>query len=344
MVLVSQSRYVAAMAVLASLLTLAVSGSPGPAEEVAAKSRSRFLKELKKREYTETKAPAEAPVFRWDFSGKVVHTYAFAQESRLRFDTGPLPEGPARMVDAEPAVSRGPDEPGEGMSATTKGVLLVKSQGDGTANLVLTDMKVSMKAHLVADEEPETMEQSMPPVVVQGMKEDGSASFGNSSQDMLLRTLFPLPDKPLDVGETVDVPASIPFNAMGSPLPVKGRIRITLTRYVKIEQRTCAQLDVDIDISDIKVPPELKGEYECAITGTSVFYFDVAERVFASGESAMLMRFRADAPMPEVQGSGQDAVDMPVREQMSMTTDNLIRITQREGAPASEPGAPADAR
>ena len=166
----------------------------------------------------------------------------------------------------------------------------------------------------------------MPPFVVQGMKEDGSGSFGNSSQDMLLKMLFPLPPKSINVGESVDVPAQMPFNAMGSVLNVTGRSRITLTQYVTIDGRTCAQLDVDTDISKLKVPSELKGEYKCSTKGTSVFYYDVADRSFVSGTIALIMQFSIDAPMPQMNIPGEDTSDMPKRSKMSMVSDNLIKV------------------
>ena len=174
------------------------------------------------------------------------------------------------------------------------------------------------------------MTHTAPPLVVQGMKEDGSGSFGDSSQDMFLKMLFPLPTKPLKVGETVDVPARMPFNAMGSVLQVKGRFRITLGRYVKIGKRSCAELDVDLDISELKVPSELKGEYKCAMKGKSVFYYDVANRSFVSGTIAVLMQFSIDAPMPRMKISGQDAPDTPERQKMSMIGDNLISVKLKE--------------
>mgnify|MGYP006293104849 CR=1 FL=1 len=134
------------------------------------------------------------------------------------------------------------------------------------------------------------MEQQAPPLVMQGLKEDGTGSIGNSSQDMLLKMLFPLPPDSLQVGESVDIPARMPFNAMGSPLEVNGRSRIALTRYVQAGNRTCAQLDVDIDISELDVPEELDGEYQCTVKGRSRFFFDVNSRSFVSGTIAMLMQ------------------------------------------------------
>jgi hypothetical protein len=134
----------------------------------------------------------------------------------------------------------------------------------------------------------------------------------------------------MEVGESVDIPAQMPFNAMGSLLYAKGFSRITLTRYVKIGERTCAQLDVDIDISNLEVPSDLKGEYKCWNKGKSVFYFDVDDRIFVSGTIAMLVQFSVDAPAPEIKVSGENMSDAPKRAKMSMASDSLIRVELKE--------------
>lgn len=297
------------------LLVPALVAAACAGESDSSSAESHFLQELAREEYPEADPPAMPPMLRWDFSNTEVHAYAFEQQVRNQFDIQTAFEG----------------ESGDGeQSLLAKGSLLIKSQGDGTANLVLEDVKMSMKMHLGEEEKPGTMEQTIPPVVVQGMNEDGSGSFGCSSQDVLLQLLFPLPTKPLKVGEFVDVPAQMPFNVWGSLLQVEGRSRITLTRYVRIGKRTCAQLDVDIDISDLNVPSELEGEYGCSAKGASVFYFDVAGRRFVSGTVAVLMQITVDAPLPKMSIPGEEVPDMPERSKMSMAGDNLIRVSLKE--------------
>ncbi|MFH0954434.1 MAG: hypothetical protein V1873_08915 [Verrucomicrobiota bacterium] len=284
----------------------AVSGQP---------SVSRFLGELRKETYADTTAPS-APVLRWDFSTKEVRKYAYEQEVRATTETG-----------RHFGLGGGNIE--QTMSA--QGDLLVKGQGNGMADLVLQDVKVGVKMDSPAGK-PITMEQVMPPTVIQGMKEDGSGSSCNSAEAMFLGMLFPLPPKTLAVGESVDVPAQLPFNAMGSLLQVNGRSRITLARYVRIGERTCAEFDVDVDISDLKVPAELKGEYTCATKGASVFYFDVDKRRFVSGATALLMAIGIDAPMPKlnVDVPGEEMPKLPGQMKMSMVSDNLIRVSLKE--------------
>lgn len=292
-------------AVIAMLLTVGLCSASCAVETDASGAASQFAKEATKKKYKETDPPSAAALFRWDFSkAHVVHAYDYEQEVW-------------KKTYKEQKMS-------------TKGTLLIKSQGDSTAELVLKEMKMSMEIMDMRKGEPRTIEEHIPSSVVQGMKKDGSGSFGNSSQGMILKMLFPLPPKVLKVGESVDVPAQMPFNAMGSMLQVTGNSRITLTRYVKIGKNTCAQLNVDTDISQLKVPPELKGEYKYSTKGTSVFYFDVANRSFVSGTIVLLIQFSIDAPMPQMKISGGDAPDMPKRYKMSMKSDNLIRVKLKE--------------
>ncbi len=299
------------VAAIAVLISASLCSTSCRAETNTSPAASQFAEEVGTERFKKAEPPSAAPEFRWDFSKTdVVHAYSYEQEVRSKTDMGR---------------SFGGKSSGIGQEISAKGSLLIRSQGDRTAEFVLKDMKMSIKMD-TGEDEPKTMEQQMPPFVVQGMKEDGSGSFGNTSQDLLLKMLFPLPPKSLKVGESVDVPAQMPFNAMGSVLNVTGQSRITLTQYVTIDGRTCAQLDVDTDISTLKVPTELEGEYKCSIKGTSVFYFDVADRSFVSGTIALIMQFSIDAPMPVMNIPGEDTSDMPKRSKMSMVSDNLIKV------------------
>lgn len=285
------------------------SSSPKPNVE----GSSTFLNELRKQVYSEVGSPSKTTVFRWNFSdNKDIHKYIFEQKVHSESDMGGPFESKTRKTGQEMAI---------------KGALFIKSQGDGTAEFVLKDAKMNMTMDTGSDNGPKTMEQEMPPMVLQGMKENGLESSCNSPQDMLLKTIFPLPSRDLKVGESVDIPAQMPFNAMGSLLQVNGYSRITLTRYVKIDGRTCAEFDVDIDISDLNIPAELKGEYKCSTKGSSLFYFDIDNRRFVSGVTALLMSFSIDAPMPKMNVQGEKAPDAPERAKMSMANDNLIRVS-----------------
>ncbi|GAG79122.1 unnamed protein product, partial [marine sediment metagenome] len=192
------------------------------------------------------------------------------------------------------------------------------------ANLVFEDMKKTMSSDNEGEEESDSMEQMGQPMVIQGLKEDGSLKVGTASQEMLMKLLFPLLPKSLEVGESVDIPVQMPFfNSLGSMLEVKGCLRMKLAKYVKIGKRTCAQLNTDIDISEVDIPSELEGEYDCSIKGSSVFYFDIKEQCFVCGWSAIVMGLDIDMPTPDL---GRDMPRQPEGIQISMKSDNLIGL------------------
>jgi len=185
-----------------------------------------------------------------------------------------------------------------------------------------------MKFEAPGSEEPQAMESQAPPMVVQGVKEDGSMEICNTSQEMLFKTLFPLPPQPLHVGESVSVPGQIPFNAMGSLLYAKGAFNILLTGYVKIGEKTCAKLVTDIDISQLDVPEEMEGNYTCQLKGKSVYFFDVQNRHFVSGREATMMSMRMEAQTPKMSFSdkGKEEDTIPETMKMAMDSDNLIAV------------------
>ncbi len=277
-----------------------------PKSEPIKEKPSRYLEEIGKDQHQETAPPKDAPIFKWDFSDNRVINYTFEQDSFSMSGFGAESRNSSQEISA-------------------KGLLLIKSKGDNTAELVLKDTNASMKMNM-GKGDTKTMEQKMPPFVVQGIKENGVGSFGQTSQDLMMKMLFPLPTKQLAVGESVDVPETMPFRAQGSVLEVKGHRRITLARYVNIGNRTCAQLNVDTQITEIEIPEELKGEYKFSLKEKSVFYFDVNNRSFVSGKIANTMYMHIDAPMPQMNMPGKEVPKMPKSSQLSMFNDTFIRV------------------
>jgi len=272
-------------------------GDQKPAE------KSRFLKELRKPSYPKARAPKVPPLLRWDFSGDRVCRYGF--DMRINNISYSNLGGLARKRE----------------SFSIKGKMLVRSQGDRTAKLVLQNFQKTVRA-AGAPADPE----AWPTITISGMREDSAPNPGGALPELLLEKLFPLPPKALRVGESSTSPASMPFGVAGSLFEVKGRTRTTLKGYVRIGDRTCARLDTAIDISRLDIPPEKEGEYSCSVRGASVFYFDVEDRRFVSGKVALLIVFDVDAPFP-IKITGEGMPKLPERLQMGAKCDSLIRIT-----------------
>ena len=299
---------------IAFVIAIALSSLPGRAQEsqLPIPASSRFLGELDAENYPEVSAPKVAPILRWDFSGKKIYSYDFFQKMVGETDMGAFTNQ-------------------QGSSSTSmdaEGLLLLKSQGNKTATLVLKDMSLNMKMNLgEEDSEPKTISSQAPPLVIQGVQEDGKMKLGLSGQELFLKELFPIPPKALKVGESIDVPSAMPFNAMGSVLSVTGKYRITLTKYVSINGHTCARLETDIDISHLDVPAELTGDYKCSLRGKSVFYFDIENRCFVSGNVVTTMSMRINAPAPRMMFQGENAPeDFPDTIQMAMDNDTCVSL------------------
>ena len=133
--------------------------------------------------------PKEAPLLRWDFSEDHVYPYGFHQDTvtEHQIDDGfGSFQGQRKTQQME-----------------SNGRLSLKSEGNQIARFVLENLTVSMEIDLSDSGEPQTMTSQAPPFVIQGIKEDGKMQLGNSPQELLLRTLFPIPPEPLTMGESV---------------------------------------------------------------------------------------------------------------------------------------------
>lgn len=279
-------------------------------------TESRFAADVGKAVHPAAAGPKEPLLIRFDFRKKASTAYDFEQKVENEMTMGTSREGTRQKADGT-------------------GILLLKSRGDGTGDMVMKDLKLTMTMNPGKDEK--TMAQSSPPVVVQGVKEDGSMKVGNNSVEVMLDILFPIPEKPLAVGETADIPGRVPFNAMGSILHAEGVSRVTHAGYVTLAGRTCARLETEIDISKLDVPEEITARYLISTRGRSVFYYDVAARTFVEGEVALIMSVRADAPMPKIEFPQMKGKAPPMPSTMRMVTDsdNRVRIALSRVQPAA---------
>lgn len=257
---------------------------------------------LKRDAYPELPAPAEAREFRWNFSTDTAYAYDYLQKVNMHSEMGR-----------------------SGGSAVQKmrgtGKMLVKSQGDGTARMVIQDLEVQME---MAGSEPQFMPAQV--IVVPGVREDGSVEGSLNQQQMIVELLFPLPNKPLTAGRSDSIRASMPFNAMGSLLEVTGKSVVTLAGYFDVDGRKCARFDVDTEITDVEIPPEMEGEYSATLKGRSVHYFDIEERAFVSGRLAFLMTLHITTEVPRsVQEMGGD---VPSDITIKMESDNYVEVSR----------------
>ena len=165
----------------------------------------------------------------------------------------------------------------------------------------------------------------MPTTVAGTMRENGAIA----TQQQTSQILFPLPPGPLAVGEKVDVPFDLPFNAAGSVLQAKGITHLTHAGYAMLGKRLCARLESRVELGKLDVPEELSGKYELTLNATGVYFFDVHERRFVRGVSASRTTMEIDAPAPTFGAAGGGA-KLPERMKMSMASDDRITLAISE--------------
>jgi hypothetical protein len=276
-------------------------------------SGSDFLDQIDLETYPSFPSPQQTPLLRWDFSGDKVYPFDFSQKMIMKNEMDSMSGNENRQVTTQ--------------NMEGYGKLSLKSEGNNIARFVLEDLTVNIQISVPDSNEPKVMKSQAPPIVIQGIKEDGSMKLGNSAQELLLKTLFPLPPTPLKIGESVSIPAQMPFNAMGSLLHVTGNSEIKLAGYVQINGKTCAKLQTEIDISTLNVPEEIQGSYKCQVKGRSIFYFNIEDRHFMSGRVAMLMSIRVEAPTPKMDFPQEtDKGSVPEILKMAMDSDNYISV------------------
>lgn len=286
-----------------------------PHRGLSIKDHSSFIDKIEVQSYEAVDPPNDAILYRWDFSDNKEYSYKFIQKvvtQNLMTGMGP---------DSKDTISLS--------KMSGDGKLSYKSEKNNTARFVLEDLR--LKAEHSSDDPnaaPKTMEMKQPPMVLQGVKEDGNLIIPTSSQSLLLKLLFPLPEKPMKVSETTTVEANLPFNAMGSLLYIKGFSKITLTKCVRINGYRCAKFVSNIDISKMDIPPEIKGKFVAFAKGKSVFYFDIERRKFISGNLALLMAMDIETESPQMTYSDnkEQSQAQPKKVKLIMNGDNLISL------------------
>ncbi len=277
---------------------------------------SSFLDLLETEDYPSYPNSDEAQLLRWDFSGDKTYTFDYYQKGLASTDSNIF----KNQQDSDTAVST------EG-----RGKLSFKSQNNHTAHMVLEDFVITLFIPSGKDSDPRELKTNQSPVVVQGVKEDGSMQTSDNSYEILMKLFFPLPEKAVKPGEELITPVSIPFNFMGSPLNVKGKTSAALTDFVQINGKKCARLETVIDISEIEIPEELEGESKCIFRGNSVSYFNMDDNCFMEGKLVLKISISIDVPTPGMTVDGKEnKMEMPARMSMAMESDNFISIKFKE--------------
>ena len=239
---------------------------------------------------------SENAEFIWDFSKKKKFIYSYSQ-----------------TVNGTNKMDK--DRPADKSLMNGKGYLNVRVKENNLAALSLTDLEIDMIMFNENGTPKDTMSNKTPATVIQDMKPNGS--FTDPNSNVMFDLLFPLPASDLKVGESDKISMQIPFNANGSRLFSKGFNELTFKGYETIEGRKCAVLKGKIDISELEIPEELKGEYKSSTTGLATYYFDLKNHYYVGADIQMLMEVMMDSETEDENDFGMF---------MEMTSDNVFKI------------------
>ncbi|MEP2990928.1 MAG: hypothetical protein ABJN61_11665 [Flavobacteriaceae bacterium] len=205
----------------------------------------------------------ESTAFILDFSSQKKYVYSYSQSSK-----------------SEAQFEK--DEPFNKTKSYANGNLNIRVKENNLANLSVTNLKANLITFDNDGVAKDTTSNNVPTMVIQNMTQQGT--FEDSNHNILFDLIFPLPTKPLKVGETENIPLQIPFNANGSKLFVKGFNAIEYSGIKIIDGKECAVLNGIIDISQIETPEELATNYESSTTGTGTYYFSLLDKYFMRAE------------------------------------------------------------
>lgn len=286
--------------------------------------KSSFTPDLGDIKAEPAEAPQDAVLLRWDFAKPQTMAFDYTQTVKNTSEMG--------------------GQSGITQNLESAGTLLMKSEGDKTARMVLKDIKAQMQAAVPGKSAIAPTSVNLPVQVVSGIQENGSISGGNSQQELLVRLLFPLPPGPIKQGETAEIPVKFPFNMMGSPLDATGLLRTKLVRFVKVGGRLCAQLETVVDVGKLEVPPEVEAKAQFEVKGKTFTLFDLEAHRFVAASQALMLAFRSDIPLPKIDFREKGpAVSMPKVMRMVTDSDNLINIRWSAEKTKSEVAEPQPA-
>ena len=229
--------------------------------------------------------------FEWDFSKQKKFIYSYSH----------IMTGENKMNKNSQASQR---------YMTEIGNLNVKVKENDLAELSFSDIEVKMISYDEIGNPKDTLFQNRPTNVIQGMKPD--INFTNTGFDIILRMLLPLPEKSMEIGESVQVLMQMPFNANGSQLLAKGQNTLTFTGFTEINGINCAVLEGQLDISNLEIPEELDGEYSCFTKGNATYYFNIEKGYYVGVDFQMITEFIIDT---EEENNQRDGIYMDAKNE-----------------------------
>ncbi|WP_027418194.1 hypothetical protein [Crocinitomix catalasitica] len=234
--------------------------------------------------------------FSWDFSQPKTINYAYTQ-----------------TVNSWNKMDR--DRPEKSIHMTAIGNLTIVTKDDNLADLSLVDIEMTSTDTDLEGNISSPMVTQAPLQLITNMQEDGL--FHRDAEDNMFKMILPLPNEVLDQGDKAEIPLDMPFNANGTRLISEGFNTLEFIGIEQFESRECAVLKGTIDVSEMEIPTQLKGDYKNSTIGEATYYFDLNERIYVGADINITIEMLMDNEKEE-----SNLMEM----YMEMKSENIFKI------------------
>ena len=157
-----------------------------------------------------------------------------------------------------------------------KGTLIIKSKANNLADLCFENFTVKIKNDNTKDTLFKTQENS----IIKNFKSDGTFLSKNKQYNFGSLKILPLPTKKLRIGESNEIPHSLPLRIGDTIINSTGKLKLLFSGYENLNGSEYAILKGEIDISELSLPENINGKYKLSEFGNGKYYFDLKEKCF----------------------------------------------------------------
>jgi hypothetical protein len=200
----------------------------------------------------------------------------------------------------------------------TTSKLTLNMLGNGYAEIVFKDIIVDSQISfdipnddISEDAEPVNTKFGPRTAVYQYLSEDGK--FLNS-QDMEFRIKLMMPSSGLIIkeNEILEEDVIMPLNFSGSLLQIKGKLYIRGLGVYLAEDRQYLKIESRLELNSDDIPDVLKDQLELLIVSEGIYYYDIKEKSYYSGDITITTSISAKT-------IGLNLIDSTISQKMNAT-------------------------
>ena len=200
----------------------------------------------------------------------------------------------------------------------TTSKLTLNMLGNGYAEIVFKDIIVDSQISFdipnddfSEDAEPVNTKFGPRTAVYQYLSEDGK--FLNS-QDMEFRIKLMMPSSGLIIkeNEILEEDVIMPFNFSGSLLQIKGKLYIRGLGVYLAEDKQYLKIESRLELNSDDIPDVLKDQLELLIVSEGIYYYDIKEKSYYSGDITITTSISAKT-------IGLNLIDSTISQKMNAT-------------------------